>query len=44
MKDINDEGIYPTEIPTIEDVIVPVDISSLIEELEQKINQSDARI
>lgn len=37
----NISGIYPEKIPTLEEVIVPVDVDALIEELEQKTNQNN---
>ena len=39
-NETNISGIYPAKIPTLEEVIVPIDVGALIEELEQKVNQN----
>ena len=39
-KETNISGIYPAKTPTLEEVIVPIDVGALIEELEQKVNQN----
>ena len=39
-NETNISGIYPAKIPTLEEIIVPVDVNALIEELEQKVNQN----
>ena len=38
---ISKTELFPPEIPSLEDVTVPVDVNALIEELEQKTNQNN---